>query len=235
MFNPNPSMCRVMLSDGRVCVVVDNILRDPSQLLAHAVARRADFSPEDAHYYPGPELLLDQGAHLAFEAFFSQYIRGRLGGRRTRSTLCRMSLVTRKPENLVPFQRIPHVDGGPFQPGEGNFAMVLYLFKDERMGGTSFFRPRVAAATLSDMMARAQHMDSHAFSALIDSAPAYPTKTNAYFEKIATVPAAFNRAVFYDGTVYHSGDVRHPELLSADPELGRLTVNAFFGVRLNAG
>jgi hypothetical protein len=235
MFNPNPSMSKAPLSDGRFCVVVDNILRDPMQLIAHAVARRADFSPEDAHYYPGPELLLDQGAHLAFEAFFSQHIRGRLGGRRTRSTLCRMSMVTLKPENLVPFQRIPHVDGGPFPPGEGNFAMVLYLFKDERMGGTSFFRPRVDAATLSNMMAGAQHMDSRAFSAVIDSAPAYPATSNAYFEKVGTVPAAFNRAVFYDGSIYHSGDIRHPELLSADPEQGRLTVNAFFGVRLNAG
>lgn len=227
-------MSRAPLGDGRFCVVVDNFLRDPMQLVAHAVAQRANFSPEDAHYYPGPELLLDQGVHLAFEAFFSQNIRGRLGGRRTRSTLCRMSLVTLQPENLVPFQRIPHVDGGPFPPGEGNFAMVLYLFKDERMGGTSFFRPRVGAATLSGMMARAQHMDRDAFSALIDSAPAYPTNTNEYFEKIATIPAAFNRAVFYDGSIYHSGDIRHPELLSADPEQGRLTVNAFFGVRLNA-
>ncbi len=235
MFHPNPSMSRVVLSDGRICVVVDNILRDPLQLIAHAVARRADFSPDDSHYYPGPELLLDPGAHLAFEAFFSQYIRGRLGGRRTRSTLCRMSLVTREPARLEPFQRIPHVDGGPFQPGEGNFAMVLYLFKDERMGGTSFFRPRVGAAALSNMMTHAQHMDSAAFSALIDRAPAYPTENNAYFEKMATVPAAFNRAVFYDGTIYHSGDIRHPELLSPDPEQGRLTVNAFFGVRLNAG
>jgi hypothetical protein len=87
---------------------------------------------------------------------------------------------------------------------------------------------------LSAMMARAQHMDRDAFSNLIDSAPAYPTATNAYFEKMATVPAAFNRAVFYDGSIYHSGDIRHPELLSADPEKGRLTINAFFGVRLNA-
>lgn len=234
MFNPKPAMSRVPLSDGRTCVVVDNILRDPLRLIAHAVARRADFSPEDAHYYPGPELPLDQDVQQAFEAFFSQHIRGRLGGRRTRSTMCRMSMVTRKAEDLVPFQRIPHVDGGPFQPGEGNFAMVLYLFKDVRMGGTGFFRPRVGPEALSHMMARAEHMDRDAFSALIDSAPAYPTKTNAYFEKMAAVPAAFNRAIFYDGTIYHSGDIRHPELLSADPEQGRLTINAFFDVRLNA-
>lgn len=235
MFNPNPSITRVALSDGRLCMVVDNILRDPARLIAHAVARRADFSAAGGNYYPGPELRLDQDAQVAFAAFFSQYIRGQLGGRRTRGTMCRMSLVTRKPEQLVPFQRIPHTDGSALPPGEGQFAMVLYLFKDERMGGTSFFRPRVGAAALSEMMARARHMDSPMFSALIDSAPAYPTRSNRFFEKVATIPAAFNRAVFYDGAQYHSGDIRHPELLSADPEQGRLTVNAFFGVRLNAG
>jgi hypothetical protein len=234
MFNPNLSIESVALSDGRSYLVVDNILREPEQFIAHAVARRAEFSQENSHYYPGPELRLPQGAHQAFEAFFSQYIRGRLGARRTRSVACRMSMVTRQPEALEPYQRIPHVDGGPFQPGEGNFAMVLYLFEDERLGGTGFFRPRVDAPTLLAMMARAQHMDRDAFSNVIDSAPAYPTRSNAYFEKMAAVRPAFNRAVFYDGSIYHSGDIHHPELLSADPEKGRLTVNAFFGVRLNA-
>lgn len=234
MFNPDFTISKVPLGDGRMCIVVDDILQSPMQFIDYAVAQRANFSPEDANYYPGPELQLDQGAHRAFEGFFSQHIRNLLGARRTRSSACRMSMITRKPGDLVPFQRIPHVDGGPFPPGEGQFAMVLYLFKDARMGGTSFFKPRMNNEAIWEMMARARHMDSAAFSALIDSPPAYPTSSNAYFEKIATLPAAFNRAVFYDGAIHHSGDIARPELLSADPVQGRLTVNAFFGVRLNA-
>ena len=234
MFNPNASMRKVALGEGRFCVVVDNILSDPQQLIAFAVAQRAQFSPEDANYYPGPELPLDERAERLFDGYFSQHIRGQLGARRTRATTCRMSIVTRKPEQLVPFQRIPHVDGGALPPGQGYFAMVMYLFQDERMGGTSFFRPRVDGEALSDMMARARNMDRDAFSALIDTPPGYPTSSNAWFEKIATIPAAFNRAVFYDGTIHHSGDVCRPDLLSPDPELGRLTINAFFEVRLNA-
>jgi hypothetical protein len=235
MFNPNPAMSKVALGDGRFCVVVDNILTDPAGLIAFAAAHRAQFSPEDANYYPGPELLLDARAEKMFEGFFTQHIRGQLGARRTRATSCRMSIVTRQPHSLVPFQRIPHVDGGTLAPGEGFFAMVLYLFNDPRMGGTSFFKPRVDSAAISALMNQARTLDNDAFSALIDSPPAYPNKSNAYFDKVATVPAAFNRAIFYDGKHYHSGDIPHPELLSPDPQLGRLTVNAFFEVRLNAG
>lgn len=229
-------MRRLALGDsGRFCIVVDNMLTDPQQLIAFACAQRTRFSPEDANYYPGPELPLDERAERLFDGFFSQHIRADLGARRTRATTCRMSIVTRKPEQLVPFQRIPHVDGGGAQaPGQGYFAMVLYLFQDERMGGTSFFRPRVGPAELSEMMARARNMDRDAFSALIDTPPSYPTSSNAWFEKIATIPAKFNRAVFYDGTIHHSGDTCRPDLLSPDPQTGRLTVNAFFEVRLNA-
>ncbi len=234
MFNPNCSIRTMALGEGRRCIVVDDILLEPELFIEYAVAQLPNFSPEDANYYPGPELLLDQGAHRRFEAFFSQHVRGLLGARRTRSTTCRMSMITRKPQDLVPFQRIPHVDGGPFPPGDANFAMVLYLFKDARLGGTSFFKPRLTLDAIWDMMARGRDMDSAAFSALIDSAPAYPTRSNAYFDKLATVEPAFNRAVFYDGAIHHSGDIDRPDLLSADPQHGRLTVNAFFSVRLNA-
>ena len=234
MFNPNPSISRVALSDGRFCVVVDNILRDPSQLIAHAVAQRANFSPEDAHYYPGPELRLDQDAHLAFEGFFSQYIRGRLGGRRTRSTLCRMSLVTRKPENLVPFQRIPHVDGGPFQPGEGNFAMVLYLFKDERLGGTSFFKPKVSPPEIDALLRELKRMELAGQSPVTAAPPTFAISSDEHFQKVLTVEPRFNRAIFYNGGIFHSGHITAPELMVDDPATGRLTVNAFFKLRMAA-
>jgi Family of unknown function (DUF6445) len=42
------------------------------------------------------------------------------------------------------------------------------------------------------------------------------------------VPAAFNRAVFYDGGQFHSSHITQPALLSADPARGRLTLNGFF-------
>jgi hypothetical protein len=37
--------------------------------------------------------------------------------------------------------------------------------------------------------------------------------------------------VFYDGDIYRSGDIFNVDKLSADPQVGRLTVNGFFPAR----
>ena len=39
--------------------------------------------------------------------------------------------------------------------------------------------------------------------------------------------------IFYDGSILHSGDILAPEKLSADPRIGRLTLNGFFTSRRN--
>ena len=57
------------------------------------------------------------------------------------------------------------------------------------------------------------------------------TASNAYFERIATVPAAWNRLIFYDGGLFHSAHIEQPALLASDPTRGRLTLNGFFTCR----
>ena len=61
----------------------------------------------------------------------------------------------------------------------------------------------------------------------------YMTASNAWFEKIAAVPARFNRLIFYSGMTFHAADIAHPERLSAAPRSGRLTLNGFFTCRRN--
>jgi hypothetical protein len=73
-----------------------------------------------------------------------------------------------------------------------------------------------------------------AFAAEIGSPPGYLTTSNAHFELLGTVPAAFNRAVFYDGSAFHSSHITEPARLSPDPARGRLTLNGFFICRRNA-
>jgi hypothetical protein len=48
------------------------------------------------------------------------------------------------------------------------------------------------------------------------------------------VPAKWNRLIFYDGGMLHSGDIRKPERMSPDPRVGRLTLNGFFTSRRRA-
>jgi hypothetical protein len=37
--------------------------------------------------------------------------------------------------------------------------------------------------------------------------------------------------IFYDGMLFHAGDIRTPDRLSDDPAVGRLTLNGFFTCR----
>ena len=50
-----------------------------------------------------------------------------------------------------------------------------------------------------------------------------------------TVAPRYNRAIFYNGQLFHSGHITAPELMVDDPTSGRLTVNAFFKLRMAAG
>ena len=90
---------------------------------------------------------------------------------------------------------------------------------------------------ISDIRAQASddagRMDAETFRARYGIETGYITASNAWFEKIATVPARYNRIIFYEGTLFHSGEIAHPELLSRDPRAGRLSLNGFFTCRRN--
>ncbi|MFZ2989444.1 DUF6445 family protein, partial [Ideonella sp.] len=58
-------------------------------------------------------------------------------------------------------------------------------------------------------------------------APGYMAGSNDWFEQVAHVPAAWNRFIFYDGSLFHSAEVGDATKLSEDPTQGRLTLNGF--------
>jgi hypothetical protein len=143
-------------------------------------------------------------------------------------------MVTLQPEQLSGMQRICHVDPNP-DPGRAKYAALIYLFDDERLGGTSFYRWRNEAlvwqgVTLlrSDADKGGEFLRQH-FSAFREP-PRYMSASNDVAELLYTVAARFNRFVFYSGDVPHSGTITAPELLSDDPKKGRLTLNLFFSV-----
>jgi hypothetical protein len=72
------------------------------------------------------------------------------------------------------------------------------------------------------------------FSARYGLQAGYMNGSNPYFKRVAQVPAAWNRMIYYDGGQFHSADIDAPQALSADPRAGRLTLNAFFTCRRNA-
>src|SRR5262249_30713019 len=151
--------------------------------------------------------------------YFTAHLLRPFDGEEVLGMATRMSLVTLPPEQLMPQQRICHRDARGTPEGEGAVASVMYLFDDPRMGGTSFYRPLRNPEEIDFLLYQARVMENHAFSKVIGAEPCYYNGDGRYFEKICSIPAAWNRAIFYDATIFHSGQIDSPELLHADPAL----------------
>lgn len=227
MLNPRPVVQAALIEEGRYCLVVDDFLAEPYKMVAHAVAQREAFRAAPVNCYPGIEQPMWAEFDQAMAAFFDAHIAPAFGAVRALGLNTRMSIVTLKPEQLLPQQRICHRDARDCAPGEGAVASVLYLFGNERMGGTSFYRPRRHPMEIDHLLHQARYMDNDAFSQVLGAPPQYYDGDERYFEKLGNMPAKWNRAIFYDATIFHTGQIDAPELLAEDPAEGRLTINAF--------
>lgn len=238
MFNPQPTIQRVPMTGAagseHSAWVVDNVLTQPMQLRQHASDHAHLFSTAPHNAYPGQEWAMDDDVSAPLADYFMQHLRGLLGGRRTLAMYSRLSLATLQPQQLRPLQRLCHRDRLGTEPGQGVAACVIYLFDDPALGGTAFYRPRRPVQAINADFARWNTLSDDAFTQELGAAPAYLTAGNTHFDHVCTVPALFNRAVFYDGAQFHSSHITQPERLSADPARGRLTLNGFFITQLRA-
>jgi len=227
MFNPRPQVQVLPITDRHACYVIDDALLDPDRLRAHAIVHREHFAMAHYNAYPGLELRMPEDFSRRLDDFFRQHVRSRLGARRTLRTYSRLAMATLAPHELQPRQCICHRDllGAP---GQRMAASVLYLFDDATLGGTSFYAPRRPPEEIAQLGRDSGELDAAAFEARYGIARNYMAASNAWFEQLLSVPAKWNRLIFYDGGLYHSGDIRSPERLDPDPARGRLTLNGFF-------
>lgn len=230
-FNPAPRVEEVVIAPGQRCHVVDDALLDPHGLIDWVDRHR--FEPAEANAYPGQLMDAVPVLEQSLDGFFTQHIRARFGARRTVGMYARFSLVTLPPAALRPNQWQCHRDRVAVAPALCA-ASVLYLFRDARLGGTSFYRPRGSAEHTARMLADAQQLSNDEFGARYGVNPGYMTASNDHFEQTGHVPAAWNRLIFYDGGLFHSAQIEHPELLNDDTRRGRLTFNGFFACRRGA-
>ncbi|WP_373988958.1 DUF6445 family protein [Duganella sp. BuS-21] len=234
MFNPRAKISVVPLYGEEKLVIVDDLLLEPYKMVELASCSRAEFTDADHNYFPGPELNLAPEMTQAFDQFVVEHVRKPLGARRTNMLATRLALATLQPPQLQNLQRVCHRDTVPQPNREGTGAMVLYLFEDQRLGGTGFFRQTCSEDEFTHMVLQSGVIDRQAFSELTGAGEGYAVASDRYFDKIYTAQPAFNRAIFYHGTVLHSADIHSPALLRDDVRTGRLTVNAFFNLRRNA-
>ncbi len=231
MFNPSPTVSVIALGNGQKCFVFDEALRDPQHLIEVAVARRAEFQASGHNAFPGPELRMPDNFSAMLDGFFALHVRRALGGRRTLRAYSRLSLVTYAPQQLSPAQSICHRDRMQIEPGQCVAACVLYLFHDPALGGTAFFRPARSELDTARLVHDSGRLDAPEMLTKYGLTCGYQTASSPWFEKIASVPARFNRLIFYNGMQFHSGDISAPEHLTDDPRSGRLTLNGFFTCR----
>ncbi|MBL8275609.1 MAG: tryptophan 7-halogenase [Pelomonas sp.] len=228
---PSAALDVVTLDDGSKVFVVDDFVEDPESLVALAESMAEQFERPPNHPYPGPQLQLPAGMGAELNAFFSQQIRARLGAGDVLDMMARFSRVTQDPATLDARQRICHRDNSGVHPDAMVCASVHYLFRDSALGGTVFFRSLMSDADTRTFMWDANSLSAAAFSDKYGIPAGYMTEGNRYFEVIGRLPAKWNRAVFYDGGVFHSGDISWAPGAGYLNGLGRLTINAFFKSR----
>ncbi|HEV7491883.1 MAG TPA: DUF6445 family protein [Rhodanobacteraceae bacterium] len=233
-FNPRPKIEHLELANGQVCHVIDDALLDPSAFVEWAAARREEFRIVDFNAYPGDFLMTPATIQKALEDFFVAHIRQFFDARRLVKMHCRLSMVTLPPEKLRPYQWLCHTDRSGLDATQSIQASVLYLFKDPALGGTSFYTPARPTDEIARLFADTTQLSNAAFAERWGIEPGYIGDSNAYFTRIGGVEARFNRLIFYDGSMLHSGDIPDPKRLSNDPTRGRLTFNGFFVSRRRA-
>ncbi|NII09267.1 DUF6445 family protein [Oleiagrimonas sp. C23AA] len=233
-FNPRPQVEKIDLEAGACCYVVDDVLAQPERVREWAITQRAQWQPVDFNAYPGTYLMGPDGLQQAMQSFYLQHIKRHFDARRLQHAHSRYAMVTLAPEQLRPFQWLCHSDDFELGPGLSVQASVLYLFDDASLGGTSFYQPLKPMREIRQLFDDSVRLKGPDFSERYGIEPGFMTDSNAYFQRVGTVAARFNRLVFYDGGMLHSGQIDHPERLSADPAQGRLTYNGFFTCRRNA-
>ena len=227
-FNPQPQIQRIQLDNGKSVFVIDDVLDQPERIvqLAHDVASEFVVAPGSA--FPGCQLLMSNDFSSQLDDFFRVHVRKALGGRRSLHMYARMSRVTLDPSLLDGKQRICHRDSAGVDASNTIAASVLYLFEDLSLGGTVFFEPLGSAQDTEQLVCAASELQPQEFEMKYGWSASYMTQTNAYFKVIGRAPAKQNRIIFYDGNIFHSSDISHPEKLNAPSGLGRLTINGFF-------
>lgn len=134
------------------------------------------------------------------------------------------SLVTTPPSDLAPIQRFPHFDG--VEPRR--IAVLLFLGHGEQ-GGTAFYRQRATGFETVDEARLDRFKAELEAGVKTHGMPeaSYIAGDTALYERIAVQPARFNRALVYAGNTLHCAYLPPEVALSAEPLVGRLTLNLF--------
>ena len=203
-------------------LVIDNFVANAEALVEDARARpfnvRSRFFPGiRAEAPPAYQQLLLTRVRALLDRF------GMPDGALTLS-MCHYSLITTPAQELVPPQRIPHVDSF----ASSGLATIHYLFKTNH-GGTAFYRHRRTGFETIGEARRAAYLraldEEHATPAA--PGPEYINGNTDLFEQVAKQDGVFNRLLIYRRNSLHSGCIEAGFVPDPNPLTGRLSINSF--------
>jgi Family of unknown function (DUF6445) len=207
--------------EGTPVVVIDDFVPRPK--LLENDAAMLGFAPMGVHY-PGVRAVVPPVLVRRFVEPLTPLIAQVFGVRDYAVVDALYSLVTTPPEALAPIQRLPHFDGV-----EPERLALLHFLGGALGSGTAFYRHRatgfetVTAARLPDYE---RELECEVTASGIPQA-AYIDGDSDLFEQIALFEARYNRAILYPSNALHCARIPEDQTFSADPAIGRLTVNTF--------
>lgn len=203
-------------------LVIDNFVANAEALVEDARARpfnvRSQFFPGiRAEAPPAYQQLLLGRVRALLDRF------GMPDGA-LRLSMCHYSLITTPPQELVPPQRIPHVDSF----AKSGLATIHYLFKADH-GGTAFYRHRRTGFETIDESRRETYARTLYEENSVRGAPKpqYINGDTDLFEQIANQDGVFNRLLIYRRNSLHSGCIEAGFVPDPNPLTGRLSINSF--------
>ncbi len=227
MFDPNLWQYEIVRKGTELepLVIIENFAAGAAALIDEAASLQ--FSASSPHF-PGVRARVVQQTSQAMQEALAPLMREVFGVESCDVEGCFFSLVTTPPEQLAPIQRLPHYDG--MEPGR--LALVHYLC-GSHCGGTSFYRHRATGFETVCADRFAAYRDALAADVRRVGLPAcaYILGDTPVFERIASIPCVFNRAILYRGRNLHSGDIAEGFQFDPGPRSGRLTITAFWTSR----
>ncbi|MEZ5920045.1 MAG: DUF6445 family protein [Parvularculaceae bacterium] len=208
--------------EAQPVIIIDDAFHGAQALVD--LATRVQFTPIGP-YYPGIRAQIDKTFTQSLSDAIQPYLHVHLGIKKpTWIGDCFFSMVTRRPEDLTPIQRLPHYDGI-----EENRIAIVYFLCDAKHGGTAYYRH------LSSGFETISAERFGGYKDLLESEihesglppPRYIGDGAPLFARTKVFDAAFNRMLIYRGSILHCSATESMPTFSADPEVGRLTINAF--------
>ena len=233
--NPQLDIQQASITEGYDYVAVDDFLQNPHDVIDYASSHADRLQSRPRGGYPGRQFQLDDEPLADVYRFVRTNLPRRFRFFRGDMKMWAvLSLTTTQPDELFGFQLLCHVDTNP-HPDRTVFAGLVYLFDDQDLGGTDFYRWKdpdleQQATALEDKNPGAGIEFLRERFPTLATPPAYLTGSNEVVEHLCSIPARFNRFVFYSGRIPHSAAIAAPQRLSADPSQGRLTRNVFASV-----